>query len=88
VSPSGLSPYKRQEPGQQKPGPEWQESRAAVKEESQIASRFLVLAPGWRVSVIVRLLHVTTPSGELAQKELLEACANPFSRANRKLSEH
>jgi len=29
-----------------KPGPEWQESRAGVKEESQVASRFLVLAPG------------------------------------------
>ena len=39
--------------------------------------------------VIPRLLHVTTPSGELAQKELLgEGCANSFSRANRKISEH
>jgi hypothetical protein len=29
-----------------KPGPEWQESRAGVMEESQVAGRFLVLAPG------------------------------------------
>jgi hypothetical protein len=72
-----------------KPGPEWQESQAGVKEKSQVASRFPVLAPRVESVVIVRLLHVTTPSGELAQKELLsEACANPFSRANRKISEH
>jgi hypothetical protein len=38
---------------------------------------------------MVRLLHVTTPSGELAKKKLLgEACANSFSRANRKISKH
>jgi hypothetical protein len=39
--------------------------------------------------VIVRLLHVITFSGELAEKKFLgEACANPFSPANRKISEH
>jgi hypothetical protein len=38
---------------------------------------------------MVRLLHVTTPSRELAKKKLLgEACANSFSRANRKISKH
>ena len=38
---------------------------------------------------IVRLLHVATPSGDLTQKELLgEACANPFSCADGKISEH
>ena len=33
-----------------KAGPVWRELRAGVKEESQVASRFLLLAPGWRVS--------------------------------------
>jgi hypothetical protein len=33
-----------------KPGPEWQESWVGVKKESQVACRFLALAPGWRVS--------------------------------------
>jgi hypothetical protein len=71
-----------------KPGPEWQESQVGVKEESQFAGRSLVL-PRLESLVIVRLLHVTTASGERAQKEVLgEACANPFSRANRKVSEH
>ncbi len=32
-----------------KPGPAWQEHRLG-QEESQVASRFLVLATGWRVS--------------------------------------
>jgi hypothetical protein len=70
-----------------KPGPAWQESQVGVKEESRVAGRFLVLL-SVAESVIVRLLHVTTPSGELSQNELLgQACANPFSRANRKVSE-
>jgi hypothetical protein len=35
------------------------------------------------------LLHVTTSSGDLAEKELLGyACANSFSDADRKISEH
>jgi hypothetical protein len=70
-----------------KPGPAWQESQVGVKEESQVAGWILVLL-SVAGSVIGRLLHVTTPSGELSQKELLgQACANPFSRANRKVSE-
>jgi len=61
----------------------------AVKEESQVAQQ-VAGACAWVDSlVIVRSLHVTTPPGELAQKKLLgEACANPFTRANRKTSEH
>jgi hypothetical protein len=54
-----------------------------------VATRFLMLRARVESLVIRRLIHVTTPSGELAEKELLgEACANPFSRANRKISEH
>ena len=38
---------------------------------------------------ILALLHVTTSSGDLAEKELLgHACANSFSDADRKISEH
>ena len=66
---------------------ERQESRAGVNEESQVARRFLVLAQVESL-IIVRLLHVTGSSDELPQKEPLgEACANPFRRANRKLSD-
>jgi hypothetical protein len=37
---------------------------------------------------IVRSLQVAAPAGELADKKLLgKACANAFSRANRKISE-
>jgi|SRR5580692_12819402 hypothetical protein len=72
-----------------KPGPEWQESRAGCKGRVAVATRFLMLRARVESLVIRRLIHVTTPSGELAEKELLgEACANPFSRANRKISEH
>ena len=59
--------------------------------KGRVASRQQVPdARAWVESlVIVRLLHVTTPSGEFAEKELLgEVCANPFSRTNRKISEH
>ena len=59
--------------------------------KERVASRQQVPGARDRVEglVIVRLFHVTTPSGELAQEEFLgEACANPFSRANRKISKH
>jgi hypothetical protein len=59
--------------------------------QGRVASRQKV--PGVRAQskslVIVRLLHVTTPPGEFAEKELLgDACTNPFSGANRKISKH
>ena len=59
--------------------------------KERVASRQQV--PGTRARVeslvIVRLLHMTTPSGELSENELLgQACANPFSSTNRKVSEH
>ncbi len=39
--------------------------------------------------VLSALLHVTTSSGELAQKELLgHVCANSFRDADREISEH
>ena len=39
--------------------------------------------------LVVPLLHVPAPSGELAEEEFLgEACANAFSRANREISKH
>ena len=39
--------------------------------------------------LVVPLLHVPAPSGELAEEEFLgEACANTFSRANGKISKH
>ena len=62
------------------------------RNKGRVASRQQV--PGARPReveglVIVHLFHVATPSCELAEKELLgEACANPFSCANRKISEH
>jgi hypothetical protein len=70
-----------------KPGPVWR-NRVSVVAESLATSRFLVLAHRAEGLVIVRSLHVASPSGELADKELLaKACANAFSRANRKISE-
>jgi hypothetical protein len=51
-----------------------EESQVGVKEESQVAGRFLVLLPVGE-SRNVRLLHVANPSGELSQKDpLAEAC--------------
>ena len=73
---SGLSPYKRRGPGN--------EARAGMAGVTGGRARDRVES-----LVIVRSLHVTTPSGELADKELLgEACANSLSRADRKISEH
>jgi hypothetical protein len=66
-----------------------EESQVDVK--GRVASRRKVPGAHARVEslVILRLLQVSTPSGELAEEELLgQACANPFSRANRKISEH
>lgn len=41
-----------------------------------------------RLIAIATLLHVTTPSGELADQKLLgQACANPLSRADCKIAE-
>jgi len=75
------------------PGNKARAGRAGVLggRNGRVASRQQVPGARARVEslVIPRLLHVTTPSGELAQKELLsEGCANSFSRANRKISEH
>ena len=44
--------------------------------------------PTNNLSYSLQLLHVTTPSGEFAdQKFLGQACANPLSRADRKIAE-
>jgi hypothetical protein len=67
------------------------ERKAQSKRKGRVASRQQAPAARPRVEsrVIVRSLHMTTPSGELAKQELLdEARANPFRRANRKISKH
>ncbi len=79
--------------GGRSPGNKARAGMAGVRggRKGRVASRQQVPGARDRVEglVIVRLFHVTTPSGELAQEEFLgEACANPFSRANRKISEH
>jgi len=73
---------------QQSPGWNGRRHGAGVKEESQVAGKFLALLSVGE-SRHRDLTSCDTPSGELAQKQLLgHACANPFSRANRKISEH
>jgi len=51
--------------------------------------RFSFASGNSELLVLAALLHVTTSPGELAEKELLgHACANSFSDADRKISEH
>jgi hypothetical protein len=76
------------EPGHQSPGqPGW-----VTVHKGTITSRRQVSDIRRRVEsllVVLHLLDVTTPPGELAEKELLrDVCGNPLSRANRKISEH
>ena len=53
------------------------------------AQRFSLAPKNGELLVLPALLHVTTSSGELAEKELLDhVCANSFRDADREISEH